>query len=318
MVESGTSCLPHSAGRPERETRLPTIASANVPTPKSWDEFEDILLSASKLRWKSADFSRNGRQGQKQDGVDVFGHDDAGRHLGVQAKNTIGGISEAVIKDEIAKAEKFEPKLDALYIATSAPRDAPIQKVVRTLSQQRAEKGLFSVHILFWDDVIGDLAQSDDEFFKHYPQLKAGPKEDLAKAHDAKLFEELMALLPANGVIRFVDQTNMAGFSFLRAALDPLEEFSYNWGDAGHEFLHEPLEQLRKKLYDVVNAYLDMIGANTWPLTTIPERSSVPPEWELEQPERFTKVVGTIHGMAGDIVSIYGDLVRTAKGYLLR
>ena len=46
---------------------MPTLGSAEIPAPKSWDEFEDITLSAAKLRWKSSDFFRHGRQGQKQD-----------------------------------------------------------------------------------------------------------------------------------------------------------------------------------------------------------------------------------------------------------
>jgi phosphoglycerol transferase MdoB-like AlkP superfamily enzyme len=51
---------------------MPTISSSSIPTPKSWDEFEDIVLAAAKLRWNATDFFRNGRQGQKQDGVDVW------------------------------------------------------------------------------------------------------------------------------------------------------------------------------------------------------------------------------------------------------
>jgi len=30
------------------------------------------MLAAAKLRWNSSDFYRNGRQGQKQDGVDIW------------------------------------------------------------------------------------------------------------------------------------------------------------------------------------------------------------------------------------------------------
>ena len=52
-----------------------------MPAPKSWDEFEDISLSAAKLRWNSTDFFRHGRLGQKQDGVDIWGHDDDKRHI---------------------------------------------------------------------------------------------------------------------------------------------------------------------------------------------------------------------------------------------
>jgi hypothetical protein len=68
---------------------MPTIASSNVPTPKSWDEFEDITLAAAKLRWNSSDFFRNGRPGQKQDGVDIWCHDDDKLH---QATTALLGV----------------------------------------------------------------------------------------------------------------------------------------------------------------------------------------------------------------------------------
>jgi hypothetical protein len=96
---------------------MPTIASSNVPTPKLWDEFEDITLAAAKLRWDSSDLYRNGRPGEKQDGVDIWGHDDDNRHIGVQCKNTVDGISLTTVEAEIANAEAFEPKLDRLHIA---------------------------------------------------------------------------------------------------------------------------------------------------------------------------------------------------------
>jgi hypothetical protein len=115
----------------------PTIASSNVPCPRSWDEFEDIALAAAKLRWNSSDFYRNGRQGQKQDGVDIWGHDDDNRHIGIQCKNTVNDVSLATVKSEIDNADTFEPKLDRLYIATTAKRDAALQKAVREISGQR-------------------------------------------------------------------------------------------------------------------------------------------------------------------------------------
>jgi len=90
---------------------MPTISSSNIPSPKGWDEFEDITLSAAKLRWKSSNFFRNGRQGQRQDGVDIWGDDSEGYKVGVQCKNTVGGISLGVVKSEISNAESFTPKL---------------------------------------------------------------------------------------------------------------------------------------------------------------------------------------------------------------
>src|SRR5262249_31883388 len=124
---------------------MPTIASSNVPTPKSWDEFEDIMLAAAKLRWDSSDFFRNGRSGQKQDGVDIWGHDDDNRHLGIQCKNTVSGVTLKTVEAEITNAQAFKPNLDRLYVATTAKRDAVLQKEVREISHQRAKAGLFKV-----------------------------------------------------------------------------------------------------------------------------------------------------------------------------
>jgi hypothetical protein len=128
---------------------MPTIASSNVPTPKSWDEFEDITLAAAKLRWNSSDFYRNGRPGQKQDGVDIWGNDDDDRHIGVQCKNTVDGISLTTIKEEIANAENFKPMLNRLYVATTAKRDVVLQRAVREVSSQRAKRDQFKVDVLF-------------------------------------------------------------------------------------------------------------------------------------------------------------------------
>jgi hypothetical protein len=78
---------------------VPTIASSNVPIPKSWDEFEDITLAAAKLRWNSSDWAAR----PEQDGVDIWGHDDDNRHIGVQCKNTVDGVSLRTVEAEIAR-----------------------------------------------------------------------------------------------------------------------------------------------------------------------------------------------------------------------
>jgi hypothetical protein len=243
------------------EVRMPTIASSVVPPPQSWDEFEDITLAAAKLRWGSADFQRHGRTGQKQDGVDVFGHDDDDRHIGVQCKNTVGGISMGIIMEEVTNAEMFEPPLDRLYIATTARRDAPLQKNVRILTEKRRSEGKFRVGILFWDDVCQDLATDDDVFFAHYPQFRG--KVDEARAHDRALYDQMIGLLRSDGVIGFLDRNNMAGFSFLQAKFEPLWEFLYEWNQPEREFLSPELETLRKALWEKADAYTTLLSTET-------------------------------------------------------
>lgn len=294
---------------------MPTIASSNIPTPKSWDEFEDITLSAAKSRWNSPDFFRNGRQGQRQDGVDVFGTTQDGLSIGVQCKNTIGGLSESLVMKEIGNAESFEPPLAALYIATTAPRDAALQKAVREISDARKSKSKFSIDLLFWDDIANDLAADEKGFFKHYPQFS--PKKAPVKEHDQTLYDELIQLLPTGGVIAFLDQANMAGFSFLASKLDPLRQFYYEWDRPEREFINPELELLRKELWQKADKYLDIITTDTFSIGPRAERLSVPGEWEYEQPEQFNKVVTSLHYLAEEIVELHGKLVRAARDYFV-
>ncbi len=294
---------------------MPTLANANIPPPKSWDEFEDIILSAAKLRWSSTDFYRHGRQGQTQHGVDVYGHDAEGRHVGVQGKHSVTGVSESVIAAEIIKAESFQPPLDAWYIATTAKRDSNVQKAVRDISADRHRKGKFSVGILFWDDIVQDLARDESEFFKHFPQFRSGV--DPAKAHDRELYDKLTTLLSSEGVIGFLDRTNMAGWSFDLDALDPLREFYYEWNRPEREFINPDMEALRRQLWSKADKYLEVIATETFPVPGNVGRQSLPEEWEEDQPERFERVVKALHSLAGEIVELHGKLVRSGRSHLL-
>lgn len=167
---------------------MPTLASSNILTPKSWDEFENITLDAAKIRWSSPNFYRNGRQGQKQDGVDIFSAPGRNISIGVQCKNTIHGLPKALVEKEITNAESFTPPLNKLYIATTASRDATLQEHVRKISKARTDAGEFSVDLLFWEDISGDLVANEEVFYKHYPQF--APKKEIVVVQNTVLTAE--------------------------------------------------------------------------------------------------------------------------------
>ena len=137
------------------------------------------------------------------------------------------------------------------------------------------------------------------------------PARESPRPADKALFEELRKDLPSKGSISFIDEWNMAGFSFARSALDQLDSFDYKWDDAEHEFLDPELETLRKKLHGLVRSYLQFLSLNTWP--THGDYSTVPPEWEETQPERFQATVSRLHNEAGEIVKTHQDLFRLAR-----
>lgn len=148
-----------------------TYNTMRLNAPKSWDEFEDICKSSFQLRWSTHNLIRHGRAGQKQDGVDVYGDDSFAQFVGIQCKNTVSGIDQQTIVDEVAKAEKFKPEIKALYIATTAPRDATIQAFVRQFNATRQQQGKFPISVEFWDDITADLVKDPAVLRIYYPQM---------------------------------------------------------------------------------------------------------------------------------------------------
>lgn len=152
-------------------------------------------------------------------------------------------------------------------------------------------------------------------FENHGPMSTASCKneqlEELVDA-DRYLFEEFKTTLPSKGSIRFIDEQNMAGFSWSKENLKQLEKFYHEWDDAEHEFLSNELESIRGKLHKLIGIYLEEISKNTFPVNNS-DRITVPPEWELEYPKRFFEVVNSLHDTAGKIVELHQDLIRTGR-----
>jgi len=150
---------------------MPDLNSIHIPEPKHWQDFENIVLASLEIKWGSTNLSKNGRPGQKQDGVDIWGDDDFGRLVGIQCKNTSKSINVGIIEDEIIKAEGFEPDLRVLYIATTALPDSSLQKHVRLISKDRVDKNKFAVGIFYWEDLIRELIKNPSQFNIFYPGL---------------------------------------------------------------------------------------------------------------------------------------------------
>lgn len=134
------------------------MSDFQLPIPRDWQKFERLCYFAYKAEWDSNDIKMHGRLGQAQYGVDVFGTRKSDKKfLGIQCKgkdNNFGiapDIDEVI--SELKKAEEFLPKLDAYIFATTATRDAKLQRQVSELSRARESENQFSVEIIFWEDI---------------------------------------------------------------------------------------------------------------------------------------------------------------------
>ena len=150
---------------------MPTLSNMNLPTPKSWEEFEEITLDALRIKWDNPDLQRHGRNGQSQNGIDIYGENYHFQFIGIQCKKYDLKLSKKTIETEIEKAENFEPKIEVFYIATTYPTDVTLQKEIRLISKERKRLNKFPVDIFFWNDIVQELITNEKIFNKHYPQI---------------------------------------------------------------------------------------------------------------------------------------------------
>jgi len=154
-----------------------------LPLPEDPQEFEKMVRDAFALKWKSPNLQIIGRSGQSQGGVDIFGDDELGRPVGIQCKLYKAGLSIKTVEEEVKRAKEFEPPVATLYIATTYPNDSKLQQTVRLLSKERVTKGLFSVGLIFWSDIVAGLVLNRATMQAYYPQLqlKNDPIVDTAR-----------------------------------------------------------------------------------------------------------------------------------------
>lgn len=81
---------------------MPNIVQTEIPRPKSWDEFEDLVCDLYARCWNDPNADRYGRAGQRQHGVDICGRPPAlgGRCAGVQEAEGIAVLSSCKYCEE--------------------------------------------------------------------------------------------------------------------------------------------------------------------------------------------------------------------------
>lgn len=153
-----------------------------IPRIENEDLFENFCFDLIKANKKYENEQRNGRRGQGQNGVDIFAREvNCLEWVGIQCKVKTGGIIKlAEIESEINKALTFNPKLKSYFIYTTAKRDAIIQEDIRIINDRNLKNGLFSVQILFWEDI--EIILKEDDYksvhYKYYRQFYTTFKDD--------------------------------------------------------------------------------------------------------------------------------------------
>ena len=135
------------------------------PPPNNPDEFESLCLDLWKDIWNDPGAEKNGRSGQPQAGVDLYGRP-GGQWVGVQCKQKDGllrsRISVAELEGEVCEGLKFTPKLRTFILATTGPADAKMQQRARELTEEHRAKGLFSVEVWSWEKIWQEIYSREE------------------------------------------------------------------------------------------------------------------------------------------------------------
>ena len=178
---------------------MPTIPTSELPIPKDWNEFEDICADLFTLIWNDHNTVRYGRSGQRQNGVDIRGQSPRGGIAGIQCKGKRRWppvrLTTAEIDAEVMKALAFQPPLSELTFATTALNDASLLAHVDAITERHRAQGLFSVHVLGWDELSRRITNHDRLVEKYFGHVTLGSlREEIAERTVRLLADNLRQL----------------------------------------------------------------------------------------------------------------------------
>lgn len=135
------------------------LGALQIAAPTDWQVFERLCRDLWARVWNDTELQLNGRSGQTQAGVDVFGdiNKQAGSTGGIQCKKRDVFADDSLTVDELPRiveeAKSFKPALREFVIAYTGKRDASLQEEARKVSDANQTQGLFSVHVC-WKSVV--------------------------------------------------------------------------------------------------------------------------------------------------------------------
>ena len=130
--------------------------------------------------------------------------------------------------------------------------------------------------------------------------------------HDKKLFEKIIEILPSNSpsIMLVKEKTlNMFHSDELNDFIKVMNELN----GSEYSFFDVELEDERKKLYMLINKFINDISMKTYSHHNNASYKCVPPEWESTKPELYKDTLDILHIKATELFKVYDEFVKFAK-----
>lgn len=145
--------------------------------PENWQDFETLCKKLWGEIWAiPKKIKKNGRAGQKQHGVDIYGiPKNEKNYWGIQCKfkdsYANAKLTKAEINREIKKALKFKPQLDVFIFATTSNKDSLIEEYIRL---KNLENKSFEILLYCWEDIEYLIEEHKDvyDYYMEYQKYK--------------------------------------------------------------------------------------------------------------------------------------------------
>jgi hypothetical protein len=153
-----------------------------LPAPADWQAFERLTRDLFSAIWDDPRAQLNGRTGQPQAGVDVFGTNArTGGLEGAQCKGKDARYGHSVtvdeLQDEVKKALTFTPALTHYYLVTTGVADVKVQEEARRINEAHKQAALFGVDVYSWDQLLALLQEHRKVARKHFRALQVALSE---------------------------------------------------------------------------------------------------------------------------------------------
>lgn len=205
--------------------------------------------------------------------------------------------------------------ISAIIIAIGAVIWTFISAKVNDIDIQTAWTNFWTFNIKLWWLTIGSVVLLILFWIRQSFKKSSFQYDDETIKLDRQLFEKIRTeLLPQTGAIYFLRHNNFAGFSFDTDSIEDLYNFEHECKKSDFEFLNPDLEKIKIELLKAVDHFTGQIAVQTF--STNNGRQTVPPEWELEQSERFWEVVNDLHKTKFQICDRYDELIKFGRRVL--
>ena len=137
-----------------------------IPPLKYWDQFQKMVCELFREIWQDPHAQEFGRQGQKQDGIDIIGCRSSNKKYEAVQATVESPLTKTKIRNDYESSKELEVELDCFIIASTSLRDVELQKYAVKLSSS----GPYKCVIWFWEDIIEKLSDYDKVRKKYYPK----------------------------------------------------------------------------------------------------------------------------------------------------